>query len=124
MIRRPKTILLSLLAVTLLAAPVVLAQAPQFISVEDQSFEWTGKEGRTANFSWSATIANPTKRPNVELAVTLTLVDGAGNVVGTDSTTLTVDREGQADVRHAGSLPYDDAAMVENYRVSVESANR
>lgn len=124
MIRRPKILLFAMLAITLLAAPIVVAQTPQYISVEDHSFEWTGKEGRTANFSWSATVANPTKRPNLELAVTLTLVDTDGNVVGTDSTTVTVDREGQADVRNAGSLPYDEAATVAQYRVSVESATR
>lgn len=117
--RRPTAIIGTLLIVAILAVP---ALAQQYVSVQNAQFEWIGKEDRTANFSWSATIDNPTKRPDVELRVTLTLVDGAGNVVGSDSTTVTVGKMAQATVSQDGSLPYDEAARVAQYRVSVESA--
>lgn len=117
--RRPTAIIGALLIVAIVAVP---ALAQQYVSVQNSRFEWTGKQDRTANFRWSATIDNPTKRPDIELRVTLTLVDGAGNVVGTDSTTVTVGKMGQAEVSQHGSLPYDDAARVAQYRVSVESA--
>lgn len=122
MTRRPYSILAALLMVTVLAAPAV-AQSQQYVSVQSASFEWTGKADRQANFSWSATVENPTKRPDLALRVTLILVDSSGNVVGTDSATVMVGKEATADVRQDGTLAYDDAAQVARYRVTVERAD-
>ena len=122
MMRRAYSTLAVLLMVTALAAPAI-AQTEQYVNVQSASFEWTGKTGREANFSWSATVANPTKRPNVELRVTLILVDSAGNTIGTDTVDVMVGKEASAEVSNSGSLAYDDAAQVAQYRVSVASGD-
>ncbi len=117
--RRLNTILFALLAVGLLPAPTI-AQSEQYVSAGNASFEWTGKQDRSALFSWSATVENPSKRRNVEVRVSLVLVDAAGETVATDSVTVTLQNESSADVGQGGSLPYDDAARVAQYRVAVE----
>lgn len=118
--RRPlNMVLLALVAAALLSVPAT-AQEGQYVSADNANFEWSGKQDRNALFNWSASIENESKRRNVEVRVSLVLVDTAGETVATDSVTVTLQNESTVEVGHDGMLPYDDAARVAQYRVAVE----
>lgn len=121
MLRRKNAVILAVLALALVAVPTVQAQEGDYVTVEEPSFMWTGKEDMTANFSWSAMIANPYKRP-VSVEVTLVLLDGSGDVVATDSEMVEVGKEGNIEVGSDGSLPYAEADRARQWRVAVASA--
>jgi hypothetical protein len=126
MLRRSRVLLLAVLALTLLAAPATAMQENMqgmqegmYVTIDQPTFSWTGKEGQQANFHWSATVDNPYERP-ATVRVTLVLLDASGNVVGTDSEDLTVARRSQAAVDSDGSLAYSAASQATQYRVAVE----
>ena len=118
MSRRPFTVLAALLLAVMIAAPAI-AQDEQYVSVQDPSFSWTGKEDQQANYSWSATIDNPTKRPAMVM-VTLHLMDSNGDIVGSDSVTLEVERMSQSEISSGGVLAYAMASQAAQYRITIE----
>ncbi len=122
MLRRSLSLLVASLVLLVVALPAVAQDDAEYVSVQNARFEWRGKQNQTAMFRWSATVENPSKRRNVEVQVTLVLVDEQGNVVASDSTTVTLDKESSADVEREGTLPYADAARVASYRVDVAGA--
>lgn len=125
MSRRISAFLIAVVAVALLVVPAVQAQedAPEgdYVTVQEPSFSWTGKEDQTANFSWSATVHNPYKRP-VWVNVTLLLLDGSGNVISTDTEQVEISKEGMASVSRDGSLAYGQASQAQQYRIAVEGS--
>lgn len=118
MSRRPVTVLAALLLAVMIAAPA-LAQDELYVSVQDPSFSWTGKQDQQANFSWSATIDNPTRRPAMVM-VTLHLMDATGNIVGSDSQTMEVGRQSQSEVSGSGQLAFATASQATQYRITIE----
>ena len=119
MFRRPSAYLLAALAISLLAAPAIAQM--QYVSAQSPSFSWTGKQDQQANFSWNATVDNPSKRM-VAVHVTLHLLDANGDVISSDTQTTEVGKLSQARVSHTGSLAYADANRATDYRITVEGA--
>jgi hypothetical protein len=118
MSRRTIAALTAIVLALAIAAPVV-AQDEMYVSVQDPSFSWTGKQDQQANFSWSASIDNPTKRP-ATVMVTLHLMDADGAIVGSDSQTIAITKQSNTDVGGNGSLAYASASQATQYRVTVE----
>lgn len=118
MSRRPVTVLAAVLLAIMFALPAV-AQDEMYVSVQDPSFSWTGKQDQQANFSWSATIDNPTKR-HAMVMVTLHLMDASGNIVGSDTQTIEITRLSQSPVEGDGVLAYATASQAKQYRITVE----
>lgn len=118
MSRRPFTVLAALLLAVMLAAPAI-AQDEMYVSVQDPSFSWTGKQDQQANYSWSATIDNPTKRPAMVM-VTLHLMDATGNIVGSDSITVDVERQSRSEISNSSALAYATASQATQYRITIE----
>lgn len=100
---------------SLVALPVA---AQITVSVQDPQFSWTGKAGQQANFSWSATVDNPA-REDFRVRVTLELLDSGGNVVGGDSTEVSVGRESRSNVDEAGSIEFASAQQARQYRIVI-----
>jgi len=117
--RRMTVAVIGLLALALVATP---ALAQSVISAQNPSFSWTGKQDQQANFTWSATLTNPSKRTTT-VVVTLQLIDASGNVVGADTKTVTLQRESDMEVGGDASIAYADAARAAQYRVMVEGAD-
>ena len=114
-----------LVVATALAASLTLAAAPAIaqvtVSVQNPSFSWTGKQDQRANYRWSASIDNPSRR-EVVVDVRIELLDAAGAVVGSDTRTVTVARESGGSVSGETSLPYADASRATQYRITLEAA--
>lgn len=115
MFRRNVMALTAMVALVLMAAPVI-AQDTIEVSVQSPSFSWTGKEGQRANFAWSATVDNPSRR-DLHVDVTLQLLDAEGTVVSSDVQRLTVAGESQVGVEGESFLSYSDATEATDYRI-------
>lgn len=120
MSRRSGTMLTAVLALALVAAPAVAAQE-QYVSIQSPSFSWTGKQDQQASYSWSATVSNPFRRA-AAVKVTLLLLDGNGNVVGSSSVTTEVAKNGTAEVSGESTLAYAQARLAAQYKIAVEGA--
>lgn len=118
--RRKLVTLIAVVALLVGVAPA-FGQTENVVQAHDPSFSWTGKEAQTANFRWSATITNPSRR-DTTVTVTLQLIDASGNVVGADVKTVDVGRESDVEVGGDASLPYADANRATQYRIMVEGA--
>jgi len=104
------------LAVALLAGPA-LAQTP--VTVQNPSFEWTGKEGDQANFRWTAIVDNPSSRDDLRVRVSLEMLDDAGNVVGSDSTEMLLPEEDQVSIERDARIAVSTAQQASDYRVTI-----
>lgn len=111
---RPAAMMLALVA--LVAAPV-LAQTP--VTVQNPSFEWTGKEGQQANYRWSATVDNPSSRDDLRVRVTLEMLDSGGNVVASDSTEMQLPEEDQASIDRTAQVEVETAQQATEYRITM-----
>ncbi|MFW6198927.1 MAG: hypothetical protein ACOC5E_03795 [Acidobacteriota bacterium] len=120
MLRRNTLVLAAMLALVVTAAPV-MAQDVIEVSVQNPSFSWTGKEGERANYAWSATVDNPSRRDLVVNA-TLQLVDAEGNVVSSDVQQITVMGESQAEIEGESFLAYSDATEATDYQITLADA--
>ena len=117
--RRDRAIVSAVLALTLVATPLL---AQDMIRAFEPSFSWTGKQDQQANYTWSSTLTNPSRR-DTTVIVTLQLVDSAGNVVGADTKTVSITRESEMQVGGDASMPYSDASRVSKYLLMVEPAD-
>lgn len=110
----------SILAVMLVAAMgavfVAEAIAQVEVSVQERSFAWTGKTGQDANFRWSATVNNPSGR-ELNVRVTLEMLNAAGNVVGQDSTDVMLTPMDRTSVEQTSSIAVTTAESATQYRV-------
>jgi hypothetical protein len=97
-----------------LVATPVLAQVT--VSVQNPTFAWTGKAGQNANYQWTAKVDNPSKK-ELNVRVTIELLDSAGNVVGSDTYEAMVGKMGSADIDQNASIPFADAEKASQYRV-------
>lgn len=107
--------LVAMVSLVLLATPV-LAQVA--VTVQNPSFSWTGKEGQQANFRWSATIDNPSKR-DVRVRMTLELLDEAGGVVSSDSTEIRLAKESDESIQRTGTIAFSEAQKAKQYRITL-----
>ncbi len=112
---------IAVLALALLVSSAAPVFAQSVVTAHDPSFSWSGKEGQQANYSWSSTLTNPTRR-DVTVVVTLQLLDSAGNVVGSDVRTVSLARESDMQVGGDASLGYTDASRATQYRIMVEGS--
>ena len=105
---------LLILAMGVLAAVDAVAQIE--VSVQDRSFAWTGKSGQNANFRWTATIDNPSGS-ELNVRVTIELLDGQGAVVAQDSANVMLPRMDRTSVEQTGSVAVSTAEQAMQYRV-------
>ena len=103
-----------ILSVGTLVAADAIAQAT--VSVQDRSFAWTGKSGQNANFRWTATIDNPSRRA-LNVRVTIELLDSQGSVVAQDSAEVMLPQMDRASVQQTGSVAFSTAEQAAQYRV-------
>lgn len=104
------------LAAVALAVGPVLAQTA--ITVQNPSFEWTGKSGQMAGYRWSASVDNPSGR-ELQVRVSFEMLDSAGAVVASDSVELTVASEDTADVERTAEVEVATAQGASQYRVTL-----
>jgi hypothetical protein len=102
------------LAMCALVAAPVLAQT--VVSVQNPTFAWTGKAGQTANYHWTASVDNPSKK-ELNVRVTIELLDGAGNVVGSDTSETWIGKMARADIDQTASVAFAEAEKASQYRV-------
>ena len=111
----PRTTFLAVLvALTGLIASPALSQVA--VTVQNESFAWTGKSGQQANYRWSATINNPSGG-DVNVRVTIELLDDGGDVVGSDSAELAVAGMDRGTVERTASIAVSTAANAKQYRI-------
>ena len=103
-----------ILAVGALVATEALAQVE--VAVQNKSFAWTGKSGPDAGYRWSATINNPSRR-ELNLRVTIELLNAAGDVVSYDSADVVLQKEDSASVEQTASVAVATAQTATQYRV-------
>lgn len=104
------------LAVCAMVATPVLAQIT--VSVQNPTFAWTGKAGQEANYHWTAKVDNPSRK-DLNVRVTIELLDSAGNVVGSDTYESMVAKMGSADIDQSASIPFAEAEKASQYRVVI-----
>ena len=104
------------LAVGMVFAADVWAQTE--VTVQDRSFAWTGKSGQDANYRWSATINNPSGR-ELNVRVTIELLDSAGAVVGQNSSDVMLTPENTTSVQEDASIAFATAETAEQYRITL-----
>ena len=88
------------------------------VTVQNRSFAWTGKSGQDANYRWSATINNPSTR-ELNVRVTIELLDSAGAVVGQNSSDVMLAPEDNTSVEENASIAFATAETAEQYRITL-----
>lgn len=110
----------SIVAVTMVLALGVMfagtALAQLEVRVQDRTFAWTGKAGQDANYRWTATIDNPSSR-ELNVRVTIELLDAAGAVVGQNSTDVMLAPEDTTAVEETASIAVTTAETAQQYRI-------
>ena len=113
---RVRPILAVVLVLALGAMFAAEALAQQEVSVQDRSFVWSGKSGQDANYRWSATINNPSGR-ELNVRVTMELLNTAGNVVGQNSADLMLPAMDDTSVQQNGTVTVATAETATQYRI-------
>ena len=113
---KARSIVAVLLVVALGAMFTVDVLAQTEITVQSRDFAWTGKSGQNANYRWSATIDNPSGR-DLNVRVTMEMLDDSGNVVGSDSADLMLPRRESSSVDQTASIAYATAQTARQYRI-------
>ncbi len=113
---KTRSILAVLMVVAMGAVFAVQAVAQTEITVQNRSFAWTGKSGDTANYRWSATVNNPSGR-ELNLRVTMEMLNSAGEVVGQDSADVMIAPMDNASVEETASIAVSTAESARQYRV-------
>jgi len=113
---KARSIVAVMLVVALGAMFAVEALAQTQVSVQDRSFAWTGKSGQNANYRWSATIDNPSGR-ELNVRVTIELLDAQGNVVGNNSTDVMLPKMDSTSVEQTASIEVSTAQTAQQYRI-------
>ncbi len=85
----------------------------------EHGFDWTTVEQDRAHFRWTAEVINDTTQ-DVEVEVTVDLLDDDDAVIASDSTSATLAAGQRARVEHDGSLPFDRAADVVSFRFRLD----
>ncbi len=110
----------SITAAAVVLAMCALVAAPVFaqtvVSVQSPTFAWTAKAGQQANYHWTASVDNPSKK-ELNVRVTIELLDSAGNVVGSDTSETMVGKMARADIDQTASLAFADAENASQYRI-------
>ena len=102
------------LTIGALAAGEALAQKE--VSVQNPSFEWTGKSGQNANYRWSATVNNPSGR-DLTVRVAVEFLDADSNVVARDTADVMLPKMDRASVEQTASMTVATAQTATQYRV-------
>ncbi len=113
---KTRSMLAVLLVVVMGAMFAAEALAQVEVSVQNRSFAWTGKSGQNANFRWSATIDNPSRR-ELNVRVTFEMLNAAGEVVGQDSTDVMLTPMDRTSVEQTASIAVSTAESATQYRV-------
>jgi len=113
---KARSISVAAVALAVCALVVTPALAQTVVSVQNPTFAWTGKVGQQANYHWTAKVDNPSKK-ELNVRVTIELLDSAGNVVGSNTSETMVGKLGSADIDQTASIAFADAENASQYRV-------
>lgn len=100
------------------ALPVALI-ATQQLKLGKSDFDWNDAEQEVAHFAWAAEVINESAQ-DVEVEVSLDLLDDDDRVVHTDSTRKVALAGATTRVEHEGSLPFDTAVDVVSSRFRID----
>ena len=113
-----------LILVALVGAALPLSViASQQLKLGKSDFDWQDAEQEVAHFAWTAEVINESA-DDVEVEVSLDLLDDDDRVVHTDSTRQLATAGATTRVAHAGSLPFDTAVDVVSSRFRIEPLTR
>lgn len=104
------------------ALPVAVLAAQQ-LKLGKSDFDWKDAEQEVAHFAWAAEVINESSE-DVEVEVSLDLLDDDDRVVHTDSTREIASAGATTRVQHEGSLPFDRAVDVVSSRFRIEPLDR
>ena len=109
-----------LIVVALVCAALPMAViAAQQLKLGKSDFDWADAEQEVAHFVWVAEVINESAQ-DVEVEVSLDLLDDDDRVVHTDSTRQTALAGATTRVAHAGSLAFDKAVDVVSSRFRID----
>ena len=113
-----------LIVVALVCAALPMAViAAQQLKLGKSDFDWADAEQEVAHFVWVAEVINESAQ-DVEVEVSLDLLDDDDRVVHTDSTRQTALAGATTRVEHAGSLAFDKAVDVVSSRFRIDPLKR
>ncbi len=98
--------------------PVAVIAAQQ-LKLGKSDFDWKDAEQELAHFAWAAEVINESEQ-DVEVEVSLDLLDDDDRVVHTDSTRKVALAGATTRVEHDGSLPFDKAVDVVSSRFRID----
>lgn len=117
---RRLTTAVTILALLAVAMPA-MAQDELVVRATNPSFSWGAKQDQQATYEWNSTLSNPSRREAV-VNVSLQLLDGAGNVVASDTKMVTIAGETEVAIGGEAMLAYPDARSATMYRIVVAAA--
>jgi len=112
---------LILVAFVCAALPLAVIAA-QHLKLGKSDFDWKDAEQEVAHFGWVAEVINESSQ-DVEVEVSLDLLDDDDRIVHTDSTRQVAVAGATTRVEHEGSLPFDEAIDVVSSRFRIDPLN-
>ena len=114
----------TLIVVALLCAVLPVAViAGQQLKLGKSDFDWKDSEQEVAEFAWAAEVINESAQ-DVEVEVSLDLLDDDDRVIHTDSTRTMAGAGATTRVEHDGSMPFDRAVDVVSSRFRIDPVTR
>jgi len=114
----------TLIVVALVCAALPVAViASQQLKLGKSNFDWNDAEQEVAHFAWAAEVINESAE-DVEVEVSLDLLDDDDRVIHTDSARTTASAGATTRVEHEGSLPFDKAVDVVSSRFRIDPLDR
>ncbi len=101
------------------AALPVAVLATQQLKLGKSDFNWNDAEQEVAHFAWFAEVVNESGQ-DVEVEVSLDLLDDDDRVIHTDSTRKMAPAGATTRVENEGSLPFDEAVGVVSSRFRID----
>ncbi len=102
--------------------PVTVIAAQQ-LKLGKSDFDWKDSEQEVAEFAWAAEVINESAQ-DVEIEVSLDLLDDDDRVIHTDSTRTMAAAGATTRVEHDGSMPFDRAVDVVSSRFRIDPLSR
>jgi hypothetical protein len=101
------------------AALPLAAFAAQQLKLGKSDFDWRDSEQEVAEFAWAAEVINEAST-DVEVEVSLDLLDDDDRVIHTNSTRATAMAGATTPVEGGGSMPFDKAVDVVSSRFRID----
>jgi hypothetical protein len=116
---RCKCVRTSVVVALVCAALPFAALAAQQLKLGKSDFDWKDSETEVAEFSWAAEVINESST-DVEVEVSLDLLDDDDRVIHTDSTRTTAVAGATTQVERDSSMPFDKAVDVVSSRFRID----